>query len=245
MNHRLQRVLVLFSTVSGCTASIARRIGSDLIAYGIKPTVMSVEQCPEVSEGEYDSIIIGSGARLGRWHRDVRDWIARNGELLKSVPVRCFTVGLHGIRADGSFDETEAREAMERIMSSSGIPQGTGGVFFPGWKRTEGFSSMERIALRVYPLAEGDYRDWDLVDAWVRGMAPELLRKMEENSRRRGGTCVSTRGGAAGTRTGAGRAGRATGDMPASAVADGGTGKRAGVAAAVASESSIWSECFA
>ena len=177
MGNRLQRVLVLFSTVSGCTESIARRIGADLIAYGVRPTVASVAECPELIQGQYDAVIMGSGVRIGRWHKDAREWVQRNKAALSTLPRAFFAVGLHGVKSDGRMEESVAREDLKRVMATVGIESTVEPAFLSGWKRQDGFSGMERMALRVYPLADGDYRDWDAVDAWVKDIAPSLVKQ--------------------------------------------------------------------
>lgn len=182
MVQRLQRVLILYSTVSGCTETIARRIGVDLIAYGLRPTVLPVEAVATLDTDKYGAVILGSGLRLGRWHRDMRDWVARNKAALDLVPHASFTVGLHGVRPDGSFDGSQVQDDLQRVMAASGMDKAQGQVFLPGWKRTQGFSSMERIALRVYPLADGDYRDWDLVDSWVGSIVSSLITQAGDSS---------------------------------------------------------------
>ncbi len=174
MSQRLKRVLVVYSTVSGCTATIARRIGVDLIAYGARPTVLSVEEVQRVPD-DYDAIVFGSGVRMGKWHREARDWIQKNLDVLSRLPVALFSVGLRGVSADGQIDEAQAKSDLERAISSAGFKHTVGSVVLPGWKRSEGFSAMEKIALRVYPLEDGDYRDWDMVDRWVAEVGPVLL----------------------------------------------------------------------
>ena len=74
MVERLKRVLVVFSTMSGCTATIARRVGVDLIAYGLAPVVRSVEDVAEIEPGRFDAVIFGSGVRMGKFHKEARDW---------------------------------------------------------------------------------------------------------------------------------------------------------------------------
>lgn len=175
MGARLRRVLVLYSTVSGCTASIARRIGADLIAFGVRPQVCAVGECPEIEVGSFDAVVLGSGVRLGRWHKDMREWIMANRAKLAGRPLALFSVGLHGVMPDGSLDRDAVSADLKRVLASVGVKATAGETFLPGWKQTEGFSSMEKVALRVYPLAEGDYRDWDLVDSWVHSIAPLLL----------------------------------------------------------------------
>lgn len=242
MVRRLQRVLILYSTVSGCTETIARRIGVDLIAYGLRPTVLPVEAVETLDTDRYGAVILGSGLRLGRWHRDIRDWVARNKAALDAVPHASFTVGLHGIRPDGSFDESQVRDDLQRVMSASGMDRAQGQVFLPGWKRTEGFSSMERIALRVYPLADGDYRDWDLVDSWVGSIVSSLARPDDVSVRC--GRPAAVAASAAPARLTARREVR---PRPSSGgAARGASGKGSNAAASVEFVSAgVWSECRA
>ena len=184
MTERLQRVLVVFATVSGCTATIASRIGCDLIGYGAKPFVASVEECGRVIQGDYDAIVLGSGVRVGRWHRSARDWIETNAAVLRQTPLALFSVGLHGIRPDGTLDRASAQADLTRVLSGVGVRASAGEAFIPGWKRTDGFSSMEKLALRVYPLADGDYRDWNVVDRWLMDMGPRIMAQARERAAR-------------------------------------------------------------
>ncbi len=177
MISRLHRVLILFSTVSGCTATIARRIGTDLIAYGVKPQVCSVEESSGIVTESFDACILGSGVRLGRWHKDMREWVMANIEGLSHMPVALFSVGLRGVMPDRSIDKKAFSSELEASLASVGVKPTAGKAFLPGWKQSEGFSAMEKLALRMYPLPEGDYRDWDLVDAWVSTIVTDLLRE--------------------------------------------------------------------
>lgn len=174
MSQRLKRVLVVYSTVSGCTATIARRIGVDLIAYGGRPFVRSVEEVGRLA-GKYDAVVFGSGVRMGKWHREAREWIQNNLDELADLPVALFSVGLRGVSSDGHVDPSAAQGDLERAMSAAGVTHTVGSVVLPGWKRSEGFSAMERVALRVYPLEDGDYRNWDMVDRWVCSVGPVLM----------------------------------------------------------------------
>ena len=184
MTERLQRVLVVYATVSGCTATIASRIGCDLIGYGAKPFVSSVEECGKIIQGDYDAIVLGSGVRVGRWHRSARDWIESNSSVLRETPLALFSVGLHGIRPDGTLDRASVQADLARVLSGVGVKASAGSAFIPGWKRTDGFSSMEKLALRVYPLADGDYRDWNEVDRWLMRMGPLLMSQALDRAAR-------------------------------------------------------------
>ena len=175
MNERLKKVLVAYSTLSGCTATIAKRIGVDLIAYNVKPLVASVEELPKVPL-DIDAVVFGSGMRMGKFHKEARDWLQVNTDVLSQKPVGFFSVGLRVATAQSGTIEQAERE-LDAAVSGIGCDHLTPvrSAVLPGWKRSEGFNAMEKLALRVYPLEDGDYRDWNKVDAWVREVAPVLL----------------------------------------------------------------------
>ncbi len=174
MDERLKKVLVVYSTISGCTTTIAKRIGSDLIAYQAQPRVVSVEEMP-IIDRSVDVIIFGSSMRLGKFHHDAREWLQDNLDIIEEVPTAFFSVGLRSVSSQAG-GVAQAERELNAVVSSLGTDlHPVGSVVLPGWKRSEGFNPMEKLALRVYPLADGDYRDWDKVDAWVRQIAPVLL----------------------------------------------------------------------
>lgn len=175
MGDRLKKVLVVYSTLSGCTATIARRIGSDLIAYNARPVVASVEELPQIDGSDVDAIVFGSGMRMGKFHKEAREWLQTNIDVLSNCPTALFSVGLRAV-ASQPGGAAQAERDLEGVLSSlGGSLHPAASVVLPGWKRSEGFKAMEKLALRVYPLEDGDYRDWDKVDAWVREMAPVLV----------------------------------------------------------------------
>ncbi len=174
MGERLKKVLVVYSTVSGCTETIAKRIGDDFIAYGACPRVVSVEEAPDFDD-DLDAVVFGSGMRMGKFHKDARAWLQENLDALSRVPLALFSVGLRAVPNQSGGVAQAERDLDAAVSSLGGSLQPVGSVVLPGWKRSEGFGTMEKLALRVYPLEDGDYRDWDKVDAWVREIAPVLL----------------------------------------------------------------------
>lgn len=174
MGERLKRVLVAYSTLSGCTTTIARRIGADLIAYDAKPLVASVEEMPVIHR-DIDAVVFGSGMRMGKFHKEARDWLQSNSDVLSGLPLTFFSVGLRAASSQAGMLEQAERELDAAVSVVGDRHCSVRPAVLPGWKRTEGFSAMEKLALRVYPLEDGDYRDWNKVDAWVREVAPGLL----------------------------------------------------------------------
>ena len=71
MDERLKKVLVVYSTLSGCTTTIAKRIGVDLIAYDARPLVASVEEMPNI-DVDVDAVVFGSFYAVNA--SDIRIW---------------------------------------------------------------------------------------------------------------------------------------------------------------------------
>ncbi|MBR2834157.1 MAG: hypothetical protein IKE43_00380 [Coriobacteriales bacterium] len=178
MIQRLKQVLVIYATSSGCTATIARRIADDLIGFAANPTVVSMIEMPSINK-DFDAVIFGSGMRLGKWHKEARVWMQNNFDYLVRVPVACFSVGLLSANEHESAQAQAQRELESQVSATGGIHP-VGMVALPGWKRNEGFTKMEQIALRVYPLGDGDYRDWDKVDEWVLQVTPKLIGNLPQ-----------------------------------------------------------------
>lgn len=175
MDERLKRVLVVYSTLSGCTTTIARRIGVDLIAYDARPFVASVEEMPSLAGIEVDALVFGSGMRMGKFHKDAREWLQANVDVIARIPTAFFSVGLRAAGDQAGGIAQAERDLDAAVSSVGGALHPVGSVVLPGWKRSEGFNTMEKLALRVYPLEDGDYRDWDKVDRWTREVAPVML----------------------------------------------------------------------
>ena len=174
MDERLKKVLVVYSTLSGCTTTIAKRIGVDLIAYDARPLVASVEEMPNI-DVDVDAVVFGSGMRMGKFHKDAREWLMANVDVFSQMPTAFFSVGLRPATPQSNSLAQAEHDLDAAVSSLGGALHPVGSVVLPGWKRSEGFNTMERLALRVYPLEDGDYRAWDKVDAWVREVAPVLL----------------------------------------------------------------------
>jgi menaquinone-dependent protoporphyrinogen oxidase len=162
--------LVAYASKHGSTAEIAVAIGDALTASGIETTVRPSNLVEDVKR--FDAVIIGSAVQMNRWLRDALDFARRFERDLRDRPTWFFSSGPTGgtRKADAKVVELlalqppppgEARKWAERIgirghtTFGGRIGEGIGGIF-------------ERWVPR------GDWRDFDVVTAWARGIASEL-----------------------------------------------------------------------
>ena len=75
--------------------------------------------------------------------------------------------------ADEPEKEDEVRAYTDTLIKESGVEPVEIGLF-AGWFMPEKFGFMGRTILRMLHASEGDHRDWDVIVAWTREVAPKL-----------------------------------------------------------------------
>ncbi len=165
----MRDVLVVYGSGTGCTASVAERIGKTLAARGVGVDVVSVDSDPR--PGGYGAVVAGCGARAGNWYGPAKKWVLRNASALRRKPLALFTVGI--ALADGPHNTEEMLHYTDSLLAKSGVEPVDLGVF-AGWYEPERFSFVERIALKMHHAPEGDFRDWGAIEDWAAALAPKL-----------------------------------------------------------------------
>lgn len=173
-------LLVVYGTRSGCTSTIAGRLGEALRglpeglpgpADGGPPEVDVADADSAPSPGRYDAVVVGSGVRNGQWHPSAQDWVRLHADVLRDTPVAFFTVGLM-VTMDPSRAE-EVRRYTAPLVEATGVEPVDVGVF-AGWYHPEKFRLADRIRARMKHLPVGDFRDLAAVDRWAAAVAPLL-----------------------------------------------------------------------
>jgi len=162
------KTLVVYGTKSGCTKDVAGRIGERLAAGGSTVEVVPAEKAPDPVA--YDAVVVGSGVRAGSWHGAVKKWVEGNASALRQRPVAFYTCGLM-ITEEGKAEEVRAYT--DPLIEATGIKPVELGLFAGSFKPGE-FSFAERTVLRLMKTPEGDFRDWDAIDAWADALAPRI-----------------------------------------------------------------------
>jgi len=168
MGDGTMKTLVVYATKSGCTEGVAKRVGEQLAKRGATVEVVDAEHAP--SAAGYDAVVVGSGVRVGQWHASAKKWAEANAAALQSVPVAFYTCGLV---ITGESKADEVRAYTDPLIETTGItPVGLG--LFAGWNEPKAFGFAERTVLKLMKAPQGDFRDWDAIDAWAEEIAPRL-----------------------------------------------------------------------
>lgn len=183
-------VLVAYASKHGATQGIAERIAGKLRQMGKNVEVMPTGAIRDVAA--YEALVIGSAVYSGSWLPEAAELVRTHSAVLAVRPVWLFSSGPLGAEvAEGVGQEKEEGEVLGQIKILGAkraihwpLPKevvefrGTIGprdheMFF-GALDHKNLPFAERIALKAVGGMEGDFRDWDAIDAWAETIAREL-----------------------------------------------------------------------
>lgn len=163
------RVLVAYATKSGSTAPVAEMIGKSLADKGVTVDVRPIKAINTV-EG-YQAVIVGSGARIGKWLPEAVEFVKQNQTQLNRVPTAFFTV--HLLNVDDSAASQQGRQLYAAQARQSVAPKVEG--FFAGKMEYAKLSWLERWMAQTMRAPEQDLRDWNKIRGWAEGLMPGVV----------------------------------------------------------------------
>jgi menaquinone-dependent protoporphyrinogen oxidase len=164
-------VLVAYATRLGSTKAIAERIAGRLETHRLAVVVRAVDAVESLTP--YDAVVIGSAVYAGRWLTEATEFVRDLEAALSARPTWLFSSGPVG-RMAANVDPVRADEILE-ITAAIGAK---GHRIFAGAldRRTVDGSTLgfaDRFLAKHF-VAEGDYRDWDEIEAWADEIASDL-----------------------------------------------------------------------
>lgn len=162
----MKRVLVAYASKTGSTHEIAKVVGGELRAAGIDVDVRSAGDVYGV--GSYQAVLLGSALYAGKWRRPAVRLLKHNADELRKRPVWLFHCGLVEVKSAGR--QIDLPPNVARLATGIGAAPV---VTFDG--RLD--ASIARGPLARSPATrphEEDFRDWDCIRSWARGVAGEV-----------------------------------------------------------------------
>ena len=173
----IMKVLVAYASKYGATEGIANRIGEALRKRGLEVDVTRCEGQREASG--YDAYVVGSATYAFNWRKDARKFVERNADELSAHPTWLFSsgpVGTETVDRDGNDVLKGAEPKQFAVYGDLVHPRGM--QVFRGAFDHDKIRGGDRIiawmpAIRDI-LPEGDFREWDAIDAWANAIADDL-----------------------------------------------------------------------
>lgn len=159
-------VLVAYASKHGSTQGIAERIVEKLRQRGKEAEARKVDAVED--PGGYEALVIGSAIYYGSWLKGATEWVHRNQAVLAGRPVWLFSVGPLGT----DVKDTE-QQPKEMVEFQEAIRPRDQRIFF-GVLDHHKLSFAERMVVKAVRAPEGDFRDWEAIEAWAESIARDL-----------------------------------------------------------------------
>lgn len=169
------RVLVAYATKYGATAEIAQAIGETLRNAGMTVDVEDVDQADAATI--YDAVVLGSAVYAGHWRKEAVEYLDVQKAALADRPVWLFS---SGPTAEG--DPVEAMDGWRFPEGQQPLADQIGPrdiAVFGGCIDPDKLNLGEKLILKAVKAQTGDFRNWDAIDAWAKGIAETLSEEVE------------------------------------------------------------------
>jgi menaquinone-dependent protoporphyrinogen oxidase len=162
----MTNVMVAYATKMGATREIAEAIGDELRKVGIQVTLSNANDVDSLDG--YDAAVVGSALYMLRWRPEAIKVLTHQAKRGKRIPIWLYQSG----PCDNDSDRTRVPtpKRVLRLATTIGAAPATtfGGRIEPG--SAKGFLARK---MAKGPMG-GDYRDFDVIRQWARGIAEKL-----------------------------------------------------------------------
>ena len=167
----MSTVLIAYASKHGATAEIAERIAGALRQSGLNTALRPVEDVDDPSV--YDAVILGAAIYMGMWRRSAKRFLIRHQGALSHRPVWLFASGPTGEGDPEALVEGQVvQDALKPVIEAIDPRSLT---LFHGRLDPEGLGWFERLVVKRVGAETGDFRDWEVIDAWAREIATSLV----------------------------------------------------------------------
>ncbi|RXE56594.1 protoporphyrinogen oxidase [Methanoculleus taiwanensis] len=169
------KVIVLYASRYGSTKEIAEFIAETFRRQGVAADARSVGAAPRLDD--YDAVVIGSAVYMGHWMGDAVEFVRQNRAALADRPVWLFSSGPLQLGQEVTSTEDPGLEPKEIGEFREAIHPRDHRVFFGALDPAKlGFSHrlIRKLPAGRDLLPEGDFRNWDDIEAWTGGILRAL-----------------------------------------------------------------------
>jgi menaquinone-dependent protoporphyrinogen oxidase len=160
-----KRVLVTYASKYGSTGGVADAIGKELCAKGVNADVVLIKNVSNV--GSYQGVVIGSAIYMGKWMSEAIDFVNKNQDILRQMPVVYFLVCMT-LSQPTEEKRAQVLSYMDPILKAVPKIKPVGIGTFAGALDYSNLSWLNKKILKSKGTPEGDFRDWNAIRSWAR-----------------------------------------------------------------------------
>ncbi|HPH96439.1 MAG TPA: flavodoxin domain-containing protein [Anaerolineaceae bacterium] len=163
-NQMSPRILVLYATRAGSTTEVAAAIGETLSAGGYAVDVKSFKSNPSLAG--YQAVVMGSAVRMTAWLPEAVDYVKKNQDALKKMPVSVFSVHMQNT----GDDETSQANRRSYLRDVRALIQPVTEGYFAGKMDFSRLSFLDKLISNLVKAKEEDQRNWDVIRGWAQAI---------------------------------------------------------------------------
>jgi menaquinone-dependent protoporphyrinogen oxidase len=157
----MKKVLVAYASKAGSTGEVAEAIGKTLAAAGATVDVAQIKNVKDLSG--YQAVILGSAIRMGQMLPEAVTFVKTHQADLRQRPVAYFVVSGF-LREDTPEMRQKVADFLEPVRAVV-APASVG--LFAGKMDFSKLSFLDRTIAKAVGSPEGDWRNWNAIDAWA------------------------------------------------------------------------------
>jgi menaquinone-dependent protoporphyrinogen oxidase len=161
------QVLVAYATKYGATRGIAEHIADVLRQAGLQVTLAEAAQA--ASPTLYDGVVLGSGVYAGHWLAPAANYLKTYAAALAQRPTWLFSSGPTGAGDPVTLMQGWRFPPDLQPLADQIRPRDV--AFFHGAIWPQKLNVVERLILKALKAPSGDFRDWEAIAAWARGIS--------------------------------------------------------------------------
>ena len=166
------KILVAYASKYGATQEIAEKVGEVLQKEGILIDIMPLKKVKKLAD--YQAAVIGAAVYIGQWYKPTTKFLKKNESALAAMPVWIFSAG-----PSGKGDPVELLKGwkypplMQSVIDNI-KPQDT--AVFHGNLNVDKMKGLEKWIVKRVGGDVGDFRDWDMINAWAKKVAQAIQK---------------------------------------------------------------------
>lgn len=170
------RILVAYASKHGATAEIAEKVGQILRDANLITDVRPVSTIDDLSI--YSAVVIGSAVYMGQWRKEAARFLKHFADDLAKLPIWVFSTG--------PTNEGDPVELLEGWTFPKNLQPTLDSIrprdikVFHGVLDADQLSFSERLIIKGVKAPMGDFRDWDMINAWALDIIDAIQRDILE-----------------------------------------------------------------
>ena len=173
----MAQVLILYSTTDGHTVEICKRLQAVIEHGGDSVAMANLIDDPQLTDYNFDKIVIGASIRYGKHQKTVNEFIRRNRETLERHPNALFSVNVVARKPEKNTPETNPY-LQKFLRQIDWVPQHLG--VFAGKIAYPALGPLDRTMIRFImwmtkgptdPTGTYEFTDWNKVEEFGRLIA--------------------------------------------------------------------------